>query len=318
VSATENYQQRRVHFAYHEAGHALVGHVIGRVIEEVSIAMRDDGFGGYCCFNPFIEDANDHPEWHDNLGNPELITIYYAGMLASAYACAPYVSYDEDEGCVEYPQGSERDDLEQIHRLLTQIETNEQQRETITDACWMRAQQILSEYWPAVDALATAFLKRERLCGSAAHRLIWQTIGYPVYAASIRSCRPCLLRDQCQWEGNATAKPRQVSVLLHPLQVGSAPLRWRDWSRRQHRRACMGLLRHQRVEVTLPQTTPAEPHRSAGILSRAQRAHYRLSWGERLARNAYTSTTDRPAIKQIARPRKLRHFPRSVDNVRRL
>jgi hypothetical protein len=66
-----------------------------------------------------------------------------------------------------------------IHTLLTQIGTNEQQRKTITDACWMRAQQILSEYWPAVDALATALLKRERLGGRATHRLIWQTIGYP-------------------------------------------------------------------------------------------------------------------------------------------
>src|SRR6266568_2374288 len=28
-----------------------------------------------------------------------------------------------------------------------------------------------------------------------------------VYAASIRSCRPCPLRDQCQWQGSATAKP---------------------------------------------------------------------------------------------------------------
>ena len=163
----------------HEAGHALVGHVIGRCIEEVSIAMRDDGYGGYCRFNPFIEDANDHPEWRDDLGNSELITIYYAGMLATAYACAPYVTYDEEESCVEYPQGSERDDLEHIHRLLTQIDTNEQQRETITDACWMRAQQILSEYWPAVDALVTALLKGERLSGRAAHRLIWQTMGNP-------------------------------------------------------------------------------------------------------------------------------------------
>src|SRR6266581_5145090 len=42
-----------------------------------------------------------------------------------------------------------------------------------------------------------------------------------VYAASIRSCRPCPLREQCQWNGSATAKPRQVSVLLHPLVVGS-------------------------------------------------------------------------------------------------
>ena len=46
-----------------------------------------------------------------------------------------------------------------------------------------------------------------------------------VYSASIRSCRPCPLREQCQWLGKATTKPRQVSVLLHPLTIGSAPLR---------------------------------------------------------------------------------------------
>ncbi len=60
-----------------------------------------------------------------------------------------------------------------------------------------------------------------------------------VYGASIHSCRSCRLREQCQWNGAATAKPRQVSVLLHPLRVGPAPLLWRDWSRRVHRRACL-------------------------------------------------------------------------------
>jgi hypothetical protein len=118
-----------------------------------------------------------------------------------------------------------------------------------------------------------------------------------VYGASIRSCRPCPLREQCQWNGKATAKPRQVSVLLHPLQVGSAPLFWRDWSRRAHRRACIGLVRHQRVEVTLLQTPQAPPHSPGGILSRAQRAHSRLSWKQRLARNARTFTMDQPIIK---------------------
>src|SRR5260370_1351888 len=51
-----------------------------------------------------------------------------------------------------------------------------------------------------------------------------------VYAASIRSCRPCPLRHQCQWEGSATKKPRQRSVLLHPLQVCPAPLLCRHWT----------------------------------------------------------------------------------------
>ena len=111
-----------------------------------------------------------------------------------------------------------------------------------------------------------------------------------VYAASIRSCRPCPLREQCQWNGSATAKPRQVSVLLHPLVVGEGPLLWLDWSRRVHRRACMQLLRHQHMETRLSPPAAASPLRAPVILSRAQRARYRLGFQERLARNARVST----------------------------
>ena len=46
-----------------------------------------------------------------------------------------------------------------------------------------------------------------------------------VYAASLRSCRPCPQREQCQWQGSTTKKPRQGSRLLHPLAVGPAPVR---------------------------------------------------------------------------------------------
>src|SRR5579859_4400699 len=107
-----------------------------------------------------------------------------------------------------------------------------------------------------------------------------------VYAASIRHCRPCPLREQCQWNGSATAKPRQVSVLLHPLRVGPAPLLWRDWSRRVHRRICMQLTRQQRIEVSLSPPAALPPATDTEvILSRAQRAHSRLSWNMRLARN---------------------------------
>lgn len=123
-----------------------------------------------------------------------------------------------------------------------------------------------------------------------------------VYAASIRSCRPCPLRHQCQWEGSATKKPRQVSVLLHPLQVGPAPLLWRDWSRREHRRACMQLVRHQRIEVSIPPPAAASPRKADVILSRAQRAHSRLSWAERLARNARVPTASQVTIKLFGVP----------------
>src|SRR5216684_1470381 len=48
-----------------------------------------------------------------------------------------------------------------------------------------------------------------------------------LYSASILDCRGCPKRPQCQWHGEATTKPRRISVLLHPLRVGAAPLRLR-------------------------------------------------------------------------------------------
>src|SRR5229473_317020 len=138
---------------------------------------------------------------------------------------------------------------------------------------------------PAGQALCATEERRE---GDGSLRL--------VYAARISHCRGCRLREQCQWHGANTQKPRRVSVLLHPLQVGSAPLLWKDWSRRQHRRARMQLLRHQRVDVQLEQALQSNSATSPPVLSRAQRAHYRLSWEQRLAYNASASTTGRSTI----------------------
>ncbi len=59
----------------------------------------------------------------------------------------------------------------------------------------------------------------------------------------------------------------------------------------------MQLLAHQRVEVQVEQTDPSTPKKKAVILSRAQRAHYRLTWAERLARNARAPTTGRVTIR---------------------
>ncbi len=122
-----------------------------------------------------------------------------------------------------------------------------------------------------------------------------------VYAASIRSCRPCPLREQCQWQGSATKKPRQVSALLHPLAVGSAPLSWRDWSRRAPRQACLQL-HSQHLEVQIEPAVSATLVDPPVPLSRAQRAHYRLSWQERLARNARAPTAAQITIKLFGIP----------------
>jgi hypothetical protein len=83
-----------------------------------------------------------------------------------------------------------------------------------------------------------------------------------------------------------------------------SPAASRDWSRRQHRRACMQLVRDQHIEMRLAEVPPSQssPVPSPSILSRAQRAHFPLSWAERLTRNARAPAEEQASIKLFGVP----------------
>ncbi len=98
------------------------------------------------------------------------------------------------------------------------------------------------------------------------------------------------------WGSDHEASSDQCSAAPAPDWPRTAAAT-RDWNRREHRRACRQLGRHQRVEVSLSPPAVASPRQADMILSRAQRAHARLSWAERLARNARDPTAGRVTIK---------------------
>ena len=119
-----------------------------------------------------------------------------------------------------------------------------------------------------------------------------------LYAARIADCRSCPLRIHCQGHGTSTKKPRRVSAVLHPLPRPASeepllsslaappahPILWGDWSRSQPRRAW---IRWQRSHLVTVQASAVPPPVSTPVpLSRAERAHWRLTWQQRLARNA--------------------------------
>jgi len=127
-----------------------------------------------------------------------------------------------------------------------------------------------------------------------------------LYAARMGHCRSCPLRAQCQ-ESNTTLKPRRVSAVLWPLSsshsdfspspdptsapLPSAPVLWRDWPRCSIRRTWLKVVRSQ--TIYLESSAPLSPSRGScateKILTRAERAHWRLSWDQRLARNVRPS-----------------------------
>jgi hypothetical protein len=134
-----------------------------------------------------------------------------------------------------------------------------------------------------------------------------------LYAARIGHCRSCPLRAQCQ-ESSTTLKPRRVSAVLWPLDAsrsdGSpsqgkapqelplAPLLWRDWPRCGIRRTWLKVVRSQtvRLESSIPANPSPSPAQISPTLTRSKRAHWRLSWEERFARNARPSDAPRLVV----------------------
>jgi hypothetical protein len=128
-----------------------------------------------------------------------------------------------------------------------------------------------------------------------------------LYAARIGDCRVCHLRAQCQ-ESPSSRKPRRVSAVFWPLASQETPstmaplptrqavspqvpLLWGDWPRCQLRRSWLKIIRSQ--TITMRRGMPTEelalsPRDS--LITRSQRAHWRLRWEERLARNACSAT----------------------------
>ena len=109
-------------YAYHEAGHAVVGHVIGRLIEHVSIAASpENGYRGYCRFSPYLESANGHLEWQEDSANPDIVTIYSAGRVATVMVCKKH-GWD-----YEVWQECDRADREAIERWCHESLTDSEQ-----------------------------------------------------------------------------------------------------------------------------------------------------------------------------------------------
>ena len=124
-----------------------------------------------------------------------------------------------------------------------------------------------------------------------------------LYAARIGHCRSCPLRAQCQ-ESSTTLKPRRVSAVVWPLSssppdaspppettkapLAFAPVLWRDWPRCGLRRTWLKVVRSQ--TTCLDSSSPPPPSLAKTpnekILTRTERAHWRLSWDQRLMRNA--------------------------------
>lgn len=116
-----------------------------------------------------------------------------------------------------------------------------------------------------------------------------------VYLAYQTDCQRCSLREQCLASGAKGDRARRVSAvrrllpppaLVEHKPVLLEPIRWVDSAGRALRRTWTTHWRTQYVEIIslspIPPSVPPPPHPP-----RAVRSHYRWSWPDRLARNAW-------------------------------
>jgi hypothetical protein len=157
-------------YAYHEAGHAIVGHVIGRLISLVSIKQATS-YRGCCRFDAFAESTQHHDQWQKGSQNPELLTILYAGTVAVSLLC-------EQRGWdFEVLRSSGQQDEAEIEQLSHEMYDDEEERTIALDACRNQASELLTTHWDAVKTLAGELLALQWLTGAEAHAIIGEALG---------------------------------------------------------------------------------------------------------------------------------------------
>ena len=165
-------EQDLIIHAIHEAGHAVVGHVIGRLIDEISIVPNQKfGYMGYCRFATFTESIHDHNQWVTSSGNPELLTIQYAGSIAVEIYCQTQ-GWDDERW-----RGSERADIIFIDDWCAETFPSKKRRASAKKNCAEQARTILTRSWTAVDMLATDLLQLGWTPGYEAHETIREALG---------------------------------------------------------------------------------------------------------------------------------------------
>jgi hypothetical protein len=138
-------------FAYHEAGHAVVGHVLGFVVESASM-IESEGVGGEVDFagDPPDPDA-DERRYLDYRERELVFTL--GGPLAQGL----YLEGDAAFTPADYAYGDDWDTITDCVRDLAGEDLDEQER--VLQEATTQAHQILIQSWTHVEAVAKALIE---------------------------------------------------------------------------------------------------------------------------------------------------------------
>jgi len=118
-----------------------------------------------------MESVIGHLEWQDDSANPGIVTIYYAGRVATEMVCTIH-GWD-----YEMWQESDRADREAIDQWCRESLTDSEQCSRVKEGCLVQARSILTRSVDAVEALSVELVLHEQVNGGEVHRIIRQPLG---------------------------------------------------------------------------------------------------------------------------------------------
>ena len=118
-----------------------------------------------------MEAANDRFQWQEGSANPELVTFFYAGTIATEIICQRH-GWE-----YERVRRGDQDDLDMIDQWCLETLIDREECSTVKEICLAQARDILTNHWSAVEALAIELVVYGKVPGGEAHHIIRQAIG---------------------------------------------------------------------------------------------------------------------------------------------
>jgi ATP-dependent Zn protease len=153
--------------AYHEAGHAVVWHLLGRVIDYVT--LDDDWFTeslGHTSYRIPSDEERSNAEFYVRYLEDRIITAY-AGGYASQKLCQEY----DEAGCAN--------DLRQVAEYNSALGGSPEEAAERLPRLSEEARALVERGWTAIEALAAVLLEEEDVSGVKAAAIIQAALAEP-------------------------------------------------------------------------------------------------------------------------------------------
>jgi ATP-dependent Zn protease len=154
---------RRVATAYHEAGHAVMGILLGCSPQSVSILPDGSGAVGK---TTFPDDPDSIPRYLDKSPKRQR----YLEQRAMS-ALAGTVAHD-----LKYPSrrhdAGDQCDYERARELIECFTTSREHHTAYVKMLMIKARDYLKKDWSCVEAVATALLEHDQLSGDALSEIV--------------------------------------------------------------------------------------------------------------------------------------------------